>query len=385
MANAHKNLGIYIHIPFCAKKCAYCDFYSVTNQNLQEEYVLALLDQIESKKIISKQYIVDTVYIGGGTPSILPEEQIGKILGTLRNTFKISDDAEITIEANPGTLDGSKLAAYRAYGINRLSIGLQSANNDELRMLSRIHSKEEFENTYMLSRMEGFDNINIDIMYALPNQKKETFQKTLDYVISLSPEHISMYGLKIEENTPFGRNPLIKKFLPDEDTQYEMYMDSCKKLDDNGYVQYEISNFSKKGLACKHNMKYWTCSDYIGFGPCAYSFADDVIYSYVNDIDRFISCVDDEKALLDSYEKLSLSQIATQYVMVGFRLRAGINTAEYARRFGESFEDKYSEKLEPFIEDKFVIKTSFGYRLSRRGMMISNYILSEILDFDENA
>ncbi len=382
MASQNKSLGIYIHIPFCARKCAYCDFYSVTNTDSMRDYTLALVSQIRSKKQVAKNRIVDTIYIGGGTPSLLPPVYLEKILETVYDVFNVSDDAEISMEANPGTLDGVKLAAYRAMGINRLSLGLQSADNTELEKLSRIHTREEFENSFMLARMEGFDNINIDLIYALPNQTKASLEATLDYVISMSPEHISFYGLKIEDNTPFGKDPEIKKALPDDDAQYEMYMESCKKLDDHGYIQYEISNFSKQNFACHHNIKYWTCSDYIGFGPAAYSFLGDTIYSYVRDVDRFISCVDDEQALLESKETLDKAQIATQYVMVGFRLRAGINTAEYARRFEENFDEKYGSKLERFLKDKFVIRTANGYRLSRRGMMISNYILSEILDFE---
>jgi len=382
MASQNKNLGIYIHIPFCAQKCAYCDFYSVTDTQAMREYTLALTSHIRAKKALGKNRTVDSIYIGGGTPSLLPAAYMEKILETVYDVFNVSDKAEISMEANPGTLDSGKLAAYRAMGINRLSIGLQSAHNDELSMLSRIHTIEEFENSFMLARMEGFDNINVDIIYALPNQTKASLASTLDFVISMAPEHISFYGLKIEENTPFGKNPEIQKALPDEDAQYEMYMDSCKALDEHGYIQYEISNFSKKDCACRHNIKYWTCDDYIGFGPAAYSFYGNSIYSYVKDVERYISCFDDEQAILDSEEKLTAQQIATQYVMLRFRLRAGINTAEYARRFGEDFEEKYGTKLERFLKEKYIIRTTGGYRLSRRGMMISNYILSEILDFE---
>ena len=382
MAAQNKNLGIYIHIPFCAQKCAYCDFYSITDTQAMREYTLALTSQIRAKKSLGKNRTVDSIYIGGGTPSLLPITHIEKILETVYDVFNVSDKAEISMEANPGTLDGGKLAAYRAMGINRLSIGLQSAHNDELSMLSRIHTREEFENSFMLARMEGFDNINVDIIYALPGQSKETLASTLDFVISMAPEHISFYGLKIEKNTPFGKDLEIQKIIPDEDAQYEMYMDSCKTLDEHGYIQYEISNFSKKEHACRHNIKYWTCEDYIGFGPAAYSFYGNSIYSYVKDVERYISCFDDEQAILESTETLTPSQVATQYVMLCFRLRAGINTAEYARRFGEDFDAKYSAKIERFLKEKYIIQTTSGYRLSRRGMMISNYILSEILDFE---
>lgn len=381
MTSPDKSLGIYIHVPFCAGKCAYCDFYSITDTEAMHDYMLALTGHIRSKKKTAKKRIVDSIYIGGGTPSILPASYTEKILETVYDVFNVAEDAEISMEANPGTLDGTKLAAYRSMNINRLSIGLQSADNAELKKLSRIHTREDFENSFMLARMEGFDNINVDVIYALPNQTKESLKGTLDYVLSMAPEHISFYGLKVENNTPFGKDPLIKKAIPDDDTQYEMYMESCKMFDDKGYIQYEISNFAKKDHACRHNIKYWTCGEYIGFGPAAYSFLENRTYSYVRDLERYISCACDEIALIDSDEQLTKEQIAVQYVMLGFRLRAGINTEEYARRFGEDFDEKYAEKLERFLSDKFIIRTANGYRLSRRGMMISNYILSEILDF----
>ncbi len=380
VSTQNNSLGIYIHIPFCARKCAYCDFYSVTTAESARAYTSALIEQIRSKKQVAKNRIVDTIFIGGGTPSLIHAELISKILDTVRDVFDVAENAEISMEANPGTLDGAKLAAYRAMGINRLSIGLQSADNEELSMLSRIHTREEFENSFMLARMEGFDNINVDLIYALPHQTKASLEATLDYVISMSPEHISFYGLKIEDSTPFGKDKNIQKFIPDDDVQYEMYMDSCKKLEHSGYIQYEISNFSKPEKACNHNIKYWTCNDYIGFGPAAYSFIGDSIYSYARDVEGFIADPNNAE-LIDSCETLSKEQIATQYVMVGFRLRVGINAEDYEVRFGESFDERYGAKLQRFLDSKHIIRTEKGYRLSRRGMMISNYILSEILDF----
>ena len=217
-------LGIYIHIPFCVKKCSYCDFYSMCDLSLREAYVDSLIAQIKSFRAEAKNRIVDTIYIGGGTPSILSGEQILHILKTVRKVFKVSEDAEITLEANPGTLNPEKLVAYHEAGVNRLSIGLQSANEKELSTLGRIHTKEEFERSFLLARLEGFQNINVDIMYALPEQTEKTLSETLDYVIGFDPDHISFYGLTIEPETPFGRNKEIEPLLPEEDVQVEMYL-----------------------------------------------------------------------------------------------------------------------------------------------------------------
>lgn len=376
-----KQLGIYIHIPFCAHKCAYCDFYSVTSVDKAEAYTNALCRQIRSYKKKAKDYTVDTIYIGGGTPSVIDTEYIVQIMQAVNETFKVDDTAEISMEANPGTLDGSKLAVYRGAGINRLSLGLQSADNTELKLLSRIHTWEEFENSFLLARLEGFDNINVDIMYALPAQNRERLSKTLDAVIGLSPEHISFYGLKIEENTPFAYNAEIAASLPNEETQYKMYMESAKKLEENGYLQYEISNFAKEDRICRHNMRYWKCGSWLGFGVAAASFFEDEMFSYVKNIDEFISDPL-SPSLLESSKHLTQKEIATQFVMLGLRLSKGIDSSEYALRFSGRLDIEYGEKLKPFIEKKLAVKTSTGFRLTRRGMLVSNYILSDILDFD---
>ena len=377
-----EKLGIYIHIPFCVKKCAYCDFYSMCDLSLQESYVDALIAQIKSFRAEAKNRIVDTIYIGGGTPSILSGEQILHILKTVRKVFKVSEDAEITLEANPGTLNPEKLVAYHEAGINRLSIGLQSANEKELSMLGRIHTKEEFERSFLLARLEGFQNINVDIMYALPEQTEQTLSETLDYVIGFDPDHISFYGLTIEPETPFGRDKEIEALLPGEDVQVEMYLKSIDKLEEAGFFQYEISNFSKPGFECRHNMRYWKLEEYLGFGPAAHSFFNGTRFSYAKSIRNFILNPCQRHQLIETHETTTEENAAFEFVMLGFRLRAGIDTAEYAERFGEDFDVKYGERMQPFIEKEYIMKTKNGYRLSRRGFLISNYILSEILNFD---
>ena len=376
-----ESLGIYIHFPFCVRKCAYCDFYSVTKTELMEAYTDALISSLSVRRADVKGRSVDTVYIGGGTPSLLDAELMQRLFEALRENFRITSDAEITMEANTGTLTASNLAAYRSLGINRLSIGLQSADNKELKTLSRIHTVEEFESSYLLARLEDFTNINIDIMYALPGQTPESFERTIDYALNLNPEHLSVYGLKIEENTTFYNNEAITSSMPDDDTQYRMYMKMAKTLDNAGIKQYEISNFARPGYECRHNLKYWLCSEYLGFGPGAYSYFDGAMFSYSKNLDKFISSPCDVSALLDSYATLTPKELATQIVMLGFRLREGVDGDLYNRLTGRNFVIDYREKLAPFIEKRLCAHTQNGFRLTRRGMLVSNYILSEILDF----
>ena len=376
-----EKLSLYIHIPFCVKKCEYCDFYSLCDLSLREKYVNALIAQIKDFRSEAKNKLVDTIYFGGGTPSLLSGDAMLRIMKTIRSVFRVAEEAEISMEANPGTLNPEKLSAYREAGINRLSLGLQSADSEELKRLGRIHTREEFESSFLLARLEGFQNINVDIMYALPNQTEQTLSDTLDYVIALDPDHISFYGLKIEPGTPFGRDETIEDSLPVEDTQADMYLNSVEKLENAGFLQYEISNFSKPGFECNHNLKNWKCRDYLGFGPAAHSFFDGKRFSYKKDIDAFIADPLKRNKLYDEYEELTYGDVAWQFVMLGFRLRLGIDVVEYEERFGDDFDARYLEKMAPFIDKQYILKTKNGYRLSRRGLLISNYILSEILEF----
>lgn len=376
-----ERLSLYIHIPFCVKKCEYCDFYSLCDLSLKTKYVNALIAQIKDFRSEAKNKLVDTIYFGGGTPSLLSGDDMLRIMKAVRSVFRIAEEAEISMEANPGTLNPEKLSAYREAGVNRLSLGLQSADSEELKRLGRIHTREEFESSFLLARLEGFQNINVDIMYALPDQTEQTLSDTLDYVIALDPDHISFYGLKIEPETPFGRDETIEAALPVEDTQADMYLNSVEKLENAGFLQYEISNFSKPGFECIHNLKNWKCRDYLGFGPAAHSFFDGKRFSYKKDINAFIADPLKRDQLYDEYEQLTYGDVAWQFVMLGFRLRLGIDVIEYEERFGDDFDARYLEKMAPFIDKQYILKTKNGYRLSRRGLLISNYILSEILEF----
>ena len=376
------SIGFYIHVPFCAHKCAYCDFYSLAGRDTSG-YAAAIIKQIKSCKNYYNGKFVDSVYIGGGTPSVMMPEEIKAIVDAIRSYADLAPNAEITIEANPGTLDSHKLSTYRAAGINRLSIGLQSAVNEELFMMSRIHTVEDFENSFLLARVEGFENINVDVMYALPFQTFAKLSSTLGYVADLSPEHVSFYGLKIEDGTPCGEHPNLDKVLPNEDTQVRMYMNACKIFEACGLGQYEISNFAKKGYECRHNLKYWHNLDYIGFGPGAHSMVDMRMFSYKKDLDLFMRDPTDTSALLDENSVLTPVESSVQYVMLAFRLTEGVSVKEYNSRYGLDFDEQYLEKMKPFIEKKLIIKTSDGYALSRRGMLVSNMVLSTILDFSK--
>ncbi|MBQ8496983.1 MAG: radical SAM family heme chaperone HemW [Clostridia bacterium] len=385
-----EKLGIYIHIPFCVKKCAYCDFYSICDLSQIDAYVKALIEQIKSYRSERKHYLVETIYIGGGTPSLLSGAQMCEIIRAVYKTFKVSDDAEITMEANPGTLDTEKLAGYHNAGINRLSIGLQSADNAELAMLSRIHTKEDFESSFYLARLEGFENINIDLMYALPGQTRETLFRTIEYVTSLEPEHISFYGLTVEPETPFGQNPELLQKIPDDETQNALYLDAIEKLEHCGFLQYEVSNFAKPGFECKHNLNFWHGKEYLGFGPAAHSIFKGVHFSYAKEFLNFIAFPTDKDTLYQEFEKLDDDALEKQYVMLGFRLKGGIDVKEYNKRFGKDFDEIYFERIKPFLDrnapeadEPYIIKTKTGYRFSRKGFLLSNELLRKILDDEE--
>lgn len=379
-----RHIGIYIHVPYCQKKCIYCDFYSITNISSQDDYFKSVEKQIKKTKFAfsSKSIIVDTIYFGGGTPSYVKPEHIQGVLSAIHQTFTVNKKCEITLEMNPGTVSGTSLSKYKSYGINRLSIGLQSANEDELNMLSRIHSREQFEETYALCRIEGFDNINIDLMYALPKQTEKKLINSINYVISLNPEHISLYGLKVEPETPLFVDTKLRGLIPDDDTQFAMFEKARDILEKHGYQQYEISNFAKEGKECKHNLKYWHSEEYLGFGASASSYFNNELYTYVKDINTIISSpLDVVKTICTNEDVSSIKEQAKQYLMLAFRLKEGINVSTYKERFGLDFDEEYKDAIKKYLDNDFMEKTDVGYRLSKNGLLVSNYILSDILDF----
>jgi len=338
---------------------------------------------MEGYKSSANSYEVDTIYIGGGTPSSLTPSQIKKLFGSIRNHFCISKEAEITVEVNPHSASKKILKALKQCKVNRLSIGLQSADDSELSSLSRLHTFEDFIDTYNTARKLKFSNISVDLMFGIPNQTISSLNNTLEKVIDLSPEHISLYGLKIENGTPFAEQKDSLN-LPDEDTESIMYLSAIEKLNSAGYYQYEISNFAKEGYKCAHNLKYWNCEEYLGLGTAASSYFCGRRFTFINDIKRYCEVLlcDKQESLLSEYMEIPKNQIIGEYVMLRFRLNEGIILKDFASRFNnKNFEEMFGDKLKRFVDSGHVIKNENGYALTPEGFYISNYILSEILDF----
>lgn len=378
-----KNLGLYVHFPFCKNKCSYCDFYSLAGYENVDKYIDALMLQCEDYSASCEPYAIDTVFFGGGTPSIVPEKRIHELIDCIYDQFHVTEDAEVTIEANPATVNLARLKRYIKAGINRISIGVQSSCNNELKALGRIHTYEEFEETFALARKAGFKNINLDLMYGIPEQTMDSFSRTLQRICALEPEHISLYNLKIEDSTPFGAMRDTLK-LPDEDVEFAMYEYAIKYLAEKGYVQYEISNFSKPGFECKHNLKYWNCEEYLGLGTSAHSYFRDTRFSFIKDADTFISALTDtenSEVLTDENYKITPSERVGEYIMLSLRLNKGINTHEFNRKFGLDFDVMFQELLPVYVDNGFMKKTDEGYAFTAKGMYVSNYILSSMLDF----
>ena len=370
-----KRLGIYLHIPFCIKKCLYCDFCSFPDRDgeLMRRYVYELCRRIKEYSCACEEYTVDTVYFGGGTPTLLPIECFASLFDCLRESFDISENCEISCECNPASADKDYLRRLRNIGVNRLSIGLQSADDGELAMLGRAHSFEDFKKIFFDAREIGFDNISADLMYGIPNQTKESFEKTLSELIALSPEHISVYGLKIEDRTPFAKMQ-EKLILPDEDTEYEMYLMCSDILGRNGYKKYEISNFSKRGRESKHNLRYWKRDEYLGFGVAAHSFFENVRFGNSRDMEAFLRGED----ICEGREAIDKKESLEEYVMLSMRLSDGIDLDEFERRYGISFYDFYPRSKE-LIRGGFLNETDGHIAFTDKGFFVSNTILADMI------
>lgn len=370
------SIEIYIHIPFCVKKCDYCDFLSgPSGPKEQADYVQALLREIDTVKE-GKGRSVSSIFIGGGTPSVLDVGFIGEILNKIRNKFQIQDDAEITIEVNPGTADYGKLQAYREYGINRLSIGLQSPDDRELKILGRIHNYEQFLETYKEARKVGFDNINIDLMSAIPDQTYKGWEKNLRTVAELEPEHISAYSLIIEEGTPFAARELN---LPDEDTEYNMYEATARILKEYGYEQYEISNYAKRGMACRHNIGYWIRQDYLGFGLGASSLYGKERFSNTADRKKYLENSFSPELIREREPLLSREDEMAEFMFLGLRMTDGIAKAEFEHIFGFCIEQIYGNVLKKYESMGLLQEKNGRIFLSRAGIHVSNSIMADFL------
>lgn len=371
-----KELELYIHIPFCIQKCKYCDFLSGPAMiKKQEEYVEAVCKEIQALSDV-EIYEVVSVFIGGGTPSILPDLWINKIMQHIREKFSIREDAEITIEANPGTVTKEKLQEYRRSGINRISFGCQSTDNEELKMLGRIHTWEDFLRSYDLAREAGFTNINVDLMSGLPGQTVESWEKSLYKVAQLGPEHISAYSLIVEEGTPFAEMELD---LPDEDAEREMYENTHKILETYGFIQYEISNYAKNGKESKHNIGYWIRRDYLGIGLGSASLMENQRFSNTTDMNTYLKCSDNLFSIRQNCEELSRDEQMEEYMYLGLRMMQGVSALKFEAIFGESLLSRYGDVIKKYVDLGFLIWDKDFLRFTRKGISVSNPILAEFL------
>lgn len=389
-SNEQKRLGLYLHIPFCLSKCAYCDFNSAPIQKPEvvSRYISALIAHMESYREGASSYAPDTVFIGGGTPTCIPPEELFRLIRAIRKNFKLTRNVEFTIEANPATVSYQTLLRLRRLGVNRISMGLQSAHDTELKALSRRHTRRDFARSFRMARDAGFDNINVDLMFGIPHQTYQSLMHTLSYVTNLSPDHISLYDLKIEPGTAFYRNyEEIAPYLPNEDTEADMYLGAVELLESRGYPQYEISNFARRGRMCIHNLKYWNCDEYLGFGVSAHSYFNGNRFSFTPDLGRYIRGVEgireNRVTITDENEAVEERERIGEYIMLRFRLRAGIDTREFSRRFGLDFDTLYGYKCMRYIQNGFMTCRDGIYALTPAGMFISNYILSDILEFED--
>lgn len=392
-----KRLSLYIHIPFCVQKCRYCDFYSAAATAQEKlQYTELLCREIRSwGRMLREQYSVYTIFMGGGTPTCLTPDCLEKIGAEVRESFDCDALTEFTTEANPGTVTPEHLTAWQQMGINRVSLGLQSAQNRELQMLGRIHSYEEFLDTYQMIRQSGMDQINIDVMAAIPEQTLESYQDTLEKIVSLNPEHISSYSLIVEPETVFWdweKNGTLKRV--DEDTDRQMYEWTGKYLQQMGYHRYEISNYCRSGMECKHNCVYWTGGEYLGLGVNASSYLNGYRFrvpvsqkSYRSYVDRICQLAGNESADLqnaiqgmDELEIIDQKEQMEEFMFLGLRMMAGVSEEEFFRRFGSSMMDVYGDVIKKYQKMDLICRKDTGQvTLTEKGIDVSNSILADFL------
>lgn len=375
-----KPLGLYIHIPFCKQKCAYCDFYSLAgSDDRMDDYTDALCAHLAELAPYAAGYQVDTVYFGGGTPSYLGEKRLTKILKTALKKYHVAKDAEITLEANPDSAgDWKVLKDLRKAGFNRISLGMQSACGEELRDIGRVHTADQTAAAVESARRAGFQNLSLDLIYGLPRQTQEHWRENLAAAVDLGPEHLSCYGLKVEEGTPlFARKAEAE--LPDDDAQAEMYLYAVDYLEARGYRQYEISNFAREGLASRHNLKYWTLGEYMGFGPGAHSDLGGTRYAYERDLEGYIRGVRGQGPLLSESDRIPPLDRDVEYLMLGLRTVYGLDPREFENRFRRRFRC-FLPFLEECREAGYTVCEEGRWHLTPRGFLVSNQIIGGVLD-----
>lgn len=373
-----KNLELYIHIPFCMKKCAYCDFLSGSATDEQKQaYLDALILEIQNCGDFS-EYEVSSIFFGGGTPSVFSGAWIAQIMAEIRDKFQFQENAEITIEANPGTVDMDKLTYYRKAGINRVSFGCQSSDNTELKLLGRIHTWGGFLESYELARMAGFENINVDLMSGLPGQTVTSWEETLRKVAALQPEHISAYSLIIEEGTPFYEME-EQLHLPEEEAERLMYEQTAKILKSYGYEQYEISNYAKEGKACQHNIGYWTGVEYLGLGLGASSLVNHCRFSNTNHMEEYLKYSHKPEQIRQDIQLLSQQEEMEEFMILGLRMNCGVSESEFLERYHCGIDDVYGPVLEKYVSGGFLVRENGRIFFTREGISVSNVILADFL------
>ena len=373
-------LGIYIHIPFCASKCGYCDFYSLAGcAYLMEDYQEALMEHLDESAHSIQNYEVDTIYFGGGTPSYYGADRLVQILDVLKLNGNVRLDAEITVECNPDSISPTALKLLREEGVNRLSIGVQATDNNLLKLIGRRHSFQQAQKAYKDARAAGFDNISVDLMYGLPSQTRRDWADTLAQIVELHPEHISAYALKLEPGTPMYKEYKGSPILPDDDEQADMYSYTAEMLSRYGYRQYEISNFAAPGFESKHNLKYWNLDDYISFGPGAASCVGNIRYSFVRDLKEYISGVRRKVSLVDEYEEVSPLERSVEYIMLGMRTARGISKRDYIARCQCDWRP-IEQVLRAFQAKGWVQQTGDRWHFTVPGFLISNTLIGIMLE-----
>ncbi len=374
-------LGIYIHIPFCKSKCDYCDFYSLAGREEQmDPYQKALLLQLKQWAPRLKGRGIDTIYFGGGTPSYYGAKRLRELLNFLQRHFSVSRQAEITVECNPDSVDTRSMALLRRAGVNRVSLGMQSADGGQLRCVHRIHTPQQVQLAVEALRQAKLNNISLDLIYGLPGQTMESWQATLRAALALAPEHISCYGLKVEEGTPLARRVAEGDILlPDQDTQAEFYLNAVELLQRAGYRQYEISNFAKAGRESRHNLKYWMGREYLGFGPGAHSYFNGRRFSYVRDLDLYLRSLRAGEVKLEEDQTVDPAERAREYLLLRMRTLRGIEEWEYRRNFGLNFEP-IGRQLEFFETHHWAELTGKRWHFTPQGFLLSNTLIVELLE-----
>mgnify|MGYP002620935081 CR=1 FL=1 len=375
-----KSIGLYIHIPFCKQKCFYCDFCSYANKlELQDRYVNSVINELKN---IDEDYLINTIYIGGGTPSIIEPGLIGKILEAVNSKFQISEDVEITIEVNPGTISLEKANMYKSFGINRVSMGLQSANDELLKIIGRIHNYNDFENAYSILEQAHFDNINVDLMIGLPNQTMLDTESTLQKIILKNPKHISVYSLIVEPGTVMEKLIDEKKLtLPDEDVERAMYWTVKNILESNGFYQYEISNFAKKGFESRHNMDCWNQKEYIGLGAAAHSYLNAIRYSNISSVEKYIANIENNNFESNKiiHETQNNEDMMKEYMIIGLRKISGVDINAFKKKFNSNPIEVFKNEIDKMIKLNLVKIKDNSISLTSKGIDFANVVWEEFV------